>query len=80
MILGFGINVAWDWDKSEIPKGHTISFMRALAFALEGIGLRVTFPRWLLSLTKRGREGLCAYEEMGVSHHSTLYKRPNLKT
>ena len=60
------MNVDWDWNKSEIPKGHTMPFMHALAVALEGLGRRVVFPKWFLSLTKRGREALCGYEEMEV--------------
>jgi hypothetical protein len=60
------MNVDWDWDKGEIPKGHTIPFMQALSTALDGIGLRAAFPTWLVALTERGRRGICGYEEMGV--------------
>ena len=49
--------------------------MRALAVALEGMGRRVVFPKWFLSLSKRGREALCGYEEMEVGHFSTLLHR-----
>jgi len=70
------MNVDWDWDKGEIPKGHTIPFMRALSIALEGIGFRVALPRWLLSLTKRGRDAICGYEEMEVGHLNSLHQWP----
>ena len=67
------MNVGWDWDKDEIPKGHTIPFMEALSTALEGLGLRVAFPRWLLSLTMHGRGVLCGYEELEVGHPNPLH-------
>jgi len=64
--------VDWDWDKSEIPKGHTLPFMQALATSLEGMLLRAALPDWLISFTKRGRQALLGYYEMEVSHPSTL--------
>ena len=68
------MNVGWDWDKGEVPKGHTIPFMQTLTTALEGIGLRVAFPRLLLSLTKSGRGAICGYEELEVGHPNSLYQ------
>jgi len=76
---GFGINVDWNWGKKEIPKGYTMPFMQALASSIEGLLIRAALPRWLLSLTKRGREALCGYHELEVGHLSTLYQRSNLK-
>jgi hypothetical protein len=76
---GFGINVDWDWDENEIPKGYTMSFMRALTIAPEGLIHFLTVPKWLLFLTKRGREVICGHNEMEVSHLSTLHQGPNLK-
>jgi hypothetical protein len=73
MTSGFGVNVGWDWDKNEIPKGHTMPFMRALSIAAEGLLLRMVFPRWLLSLTKWGREAIRGYNELEVSHLSTFH-------
>ena len=69
---GFGINVDWEWDKSEIPKGHTMALIQALATAPEGLVFRVGFPTWLISLTKRGRKALSGHEELEASHLSTL--------
>ena len=74
MTSGFGINVNWDWDKNETPKGHTMPFMQALPIATEGLLLFLALPKWLLSLTKRGREAICGYNEMEVGHFSTLYQ------
>ena len=71
--LGFGMNVGWDWDQDEIPKGHTIPFMQTLSTALEGVSLRIAFPRWLLSLTKRGRGAIRGYEELEVGHPNPLH-------
>ena len=68
------MNVGWDWDKDEIPKGYTTPFMQTLTTALEGIGLRVALPRWLLSLTKQGRGAICGYEELEVGHSDSLYQ------
>ena len=68
---GFGINVDWDWDKSEIPKGHTIPFLQALSTATDGMVTRVAFPTWLLSLTRSGREAILGYNEMEVSRLSS---------
>jgi hypothetical protein len=65
---GFGINVNWEWDKGEIPEGHTMPFMEALAAALDGLLLRAALPRWLISLTKQGRQAICSHEELEVSH------------
>jgi hypothetical protein len=73
---GFGINVDWDWDKNEIPKGHTMPFMRALSIATEGLFLLVVLPKWLLFLTKRGREAIYGHDEMEVSHLNTLHEGP----
>ena len=67
------MTVGWDWVMDEIPKGHAMPFMQALSTALEGIGLRVAFPRWLLSLSKRGRDAICGYEELEVGHPKSLY-------
>jgi hypothetical protein len=74
--LGFGINVNWEGDKGKIPEGHTMPFMEALVTALDGLLLRAVLPRWLISLTKRGRRALCGYEEMEVSHLSKLHQSP----
>jgi len=73
---GFGINVDWDWDKNEIPKGHSMPFMKALPTATEGLLLLLALPRWLLFLTKWGREAICGNYEMEVSHLSTLHRWP----
>jgi hypothetical protein len=70
---GFGIKVVWDWDKNEIPKGHSMPFMQATVTALEGVVLRAAFPTWLSTLTKRGREAHCGYIEMKVGHLITLH-------
>jgi hypothetical protein len=53
--------------------------MEALTIAPEGVALFLTAPKWLLFLTKRGREVICGYNEMEVSHLSTLHQGPNLK-
>ena len=67
----------WDWDNKEIPSGHTMSFLRALTTSAEGLILRAVVPRWLLSLTKSGREALSGYYELKVDHISTLRQCPN---
>ena len=72
------MNVDWDWGKSEIPKGHTMPFMEALVTAIDGWFFRVSLPTWLISLTKRGRQALCGYNEMEVGHLSMLHPLPNL--
>lgn len=64
----------WDWDKREIPKGHNMPFMQALATALDGLVFRVVLPPWLISFTKQGRQALRGYDEMEVSHPSTLHQ------
>ena len=74
MTSGFGINVDWDWNKREIPKGPTMPFMQALATTIDGMIIRAALPRWLLSLTKRGREALCGYHELGVGHLRALHQ------
>ena len=79
MTSGFGVNVDWDWDKNEIPKGHTMSFMRALTTSAEGLIIRAALPRWLLSFTKSGREALDGYYELEVGHTSTLHQCSNRK-
>jgi len=66
----------WYWDDNEIPKGHTIPFMRALTIASEGLLLLMLLPKWLLFLTKRGREAMCGHNEMEVGHLSTLHQQP----
>jgi len=71
---GFGINVDWDWDKNEIPKGHTMPFMEALATDTEGLIIRGALPSWLLGFSKRGREAVRSHNEMEVGHLSTLYQ------
>jgi hypothetical protein len=48
-------------------------FMQALATTTEGLAFRIAFPRWLISLTKRGREVMCGFEELEVGHLSTPY-------
>ena len=79
MTLGFGIDVDWDWDKNEIPKGHTMSFMRALAAAIQGMLALLVFPKWLLFFNKWGREIVRGHYETEVSHLGTLHQWPNLK-
>ena len=69
----------WYWDENEIPKGHTMPFMRALTTATEGLMLFLALPKWLLFLTKRGREAICGHEEMEVSHLSILINGLNLR-
>jgi len=69
---GFGINVDWDWDKNEIPKGHTMPFMRALSTAAEALLLRFALPNWLLVFSKRGRVAVRGHNEMEVGHLSSL--------
>ena len=76
---GFGIKVDWDWDRSEVPKGYTMPFAQALATSTDGIITRAALPKWLLSLTKRGRQSLCGYYELEVSHLNALYECPNSK-
>jgi len=66
----------WYWDENEIPKGHTMPFMRALTIASEGRLLLMALPKLLLSLTQRGREVICGHNEMEVSHLSTLHQPP----
>lgn len=63
----------WDWDKSEIPEGHNMPFMQALVTALDGLVFRAALPPWLISFTKQGRQALLGYDEMEVSHPSTLH-------
>jgi len=70
---GFGINVDWDWDKNEIPNGHTMPFMDALTTAIQSLIVHM-FPRWLLSLNKRGREAVRAHDELEVGHLNTLHQ------
>ena len=65
---GFGIDMDWDCDKNEIPKGHTMPFMRALTAAIQGMLVLPAFPRWLLLFNKRGREVARGHDEMEVSH------------
>ena len=72
MTSGFGIDVDWDSDKNEIPKEHTMSFMRALAATAEGLLLLLLFPRWLLPFNKWGREVVRGYDEMEVSHEYSI--------
>ena len=67
MNSGFGIDMDWDRDKNEIPKGHTMPFMRALAAAIQGLFALLAFPRWLLFFNKRGREIVRGHNEMEVS-------------
>ena len=62
-----------DWDKNEIPKGHSMPFMKALPIATEGLLMLLALPKWFLLLTKWGRETICGNDEMEVSHFSTLY-------
>jgi hypothetical protein len=76
VIPGFGINVDWDWDNNEIPKGHTMPFMQALATSTKETMFRAAFPRRFLSLTKRGREALYSYNELEVGHFNTHYQCP----
>jgi hypothetical protein len=71
--------VDWDWDKSEIPKGHTIPFIQALSTAPEGLIFRTALPTWLVSLSKRGRQALRGYNELEVGHPNTLNQQPNVK-
>jgi hypothetical protein len=73
---GFGINVGWDWDKNEIPKGHTMPFMRALPAATEGLLLRLALPKWFLLLAKRGREAVRGHKEMEVGYLTTPHQWP----
>ena len=47
--------------------------MRALVNAVDGLVLRTALPTWLISLTKRGRQALCGYNEMEVGHPITLH-------
>ena len=49
-----------------------MTFMQALSTAIEGLVIRLAFPRWLLHLTERGREATCGYNEMEVGHLSKL--------
>ena len=77
---GFGINVDWEWHKTEIPKGHSMPFMQALSTAIEGMVLRAALPTWVLSLTERGRQVLCGHNEMEVGHLSTCHPLPALIT
>ena len=70
---GFGINVDWDWDKNEIPNGHTMPFMHALTTSIQTLPVHM-FPKWLVSFNKRGREAVRAHDELEVGHlitHST---------
>ena len=48
--------------------GHSIPFMQALATAMEGLMFRAVLPTWLISLTQRGRQALCGFDEMEVGH------------
>ena len=72
------MKVDWDWDKSEVPKGHTMPFMQALATAPQAMILRAGLPRWLMYLTKRGRQALRSFKEMEVGHLSTFNQRSKL--
>ena len=67
-----------DWDKSEVPKGYTMPFMQALATAPQAMIWRAGLPRWLICLTKRGRQALRSFKEMEVGHLSTFNQRPKL--
>ena len=78
MTSGFGIDVDWDWDRNEIPNGHTITFMNALATATRSMPLLFMFPRWLLSFNERGREAVRSHDELEVGHLSILHQWPNL--
>ena len=73
MISGFGINVNWDWDKSQIPKGHTMPFIQLLATAMQEQSIIAAVPGWLLSLMKRGREALRVHNTLEVGNLSTFH-------
>jgi hypothetical protein len=49
-------------------------FMRALATVIDGLVLRLSFPRWLLCFNKWGREVVRAHDELEVGHLSTLHQ------
>ena len=78
MASGFGINVDWDWDKNEIPNGHTMTFMNALATTTESLSVLFMFPRWLLLFNKWGREAVRSHDEVEVGHLNILHRWPNL--
>ena len=79
MTSGYGIDVDWDQDKNEIPKGHTMPFTRALAAAIQGLVALTVLPRWLLVFHEWGREIVRGHDETEVSHLSTLHQWPNHK-
>ena len=78
MISGFGINADWDLDKNEIPNGHTMTFMNALATTTRSLPALIMFPRWLLLFNKWGREAICSRDEAEVGHLNTFHQWPNL--
>ena len=67
------MNVDWDWDKSETPKGHTMPFIQVLASSTQTQGIMAVVPRWLLLLMKRGREAIHVYNTLEVGHLSTFH-------
>ena len=73
MISGFGINVDWDWDRSEIPKGHTMPFTQVIASSMQGQGIIAAVPRWLLFLMKQGREAIRIHNLLEVGRLSTFH-------
>ena len=78
MTSGFGIDVDWNWDKNEIPNGHTMTFMNALATATQSLPFLFMFPRWLLRFNKWGREAIHGHDELEVGYLSTLHQWPDL--
>jgi len=61
-----------DWDANrEIPApGHSMPFMEALKVSAESFMLRAALPRWLISLSQRGRRATKGFMELEVSNSS----------
>ena len=68
ILPGFGISTDWDVDREVLALGHSMSFMEALKVSTETLTFRAAVPRWLLSLSQRGRRAIRGYMEIEVSN------------
>ena len=65
---GFGIDADWDVGWEVLTLGHSMPFMEALKVSAETLMLRAAVPRWLLSLSQRGRRAIRGYMEIEASN------------